>query len=94
MALTNDTQTFDDTPTPIGTAGASRRLLGVRNPAASGATLYVGGPDVTPDNATFLVAEGDPTLILTSAQDSLAGEAWHGVCDTGETATDVAVTEG
>ncbi len=93
MTITSNTQNFGTTATEIGTSRGRRKALLVRNPAASGATIYIGGSDVTTGKAAYVVDEGDPTLAITSGdRDSLAGEEWYARTSSG-TATGVAVTE-
>lgn len=87
-------QNITTTASVLGTSGgSSRRLLVVRNPTGSGATIYLGGSNVTSSNAAFVLNAGDNPLIITSATgDSLASEKWYAVTASG-TATGVTVTE-
>lgn len=94
MALDGSKQDITTTASALGTAGSSRRMLIIRNPSGSGATIYVGGSDVASDNAAYVLAPGDAPLAITTGDgDSLAGEAWYARTASGA-ATGVTVTEG
>ena len=94
MAPVGSTQNITTTRSVLGTSKSGRRMLIVRNPTGSGASIYIGGAAVTSSNGMFLLAAGDPPLIFTSADgDSLAGEKWYAVTASG-TATGVIVGEG
>lgn len=91
MAAKNSTQDVTATAAPIG--AAARAHLSILNPTGSGATIYVGGPNVSASNATFVLAPGDPPWIADSVQDYPAADyAWYAVTASG-TATGVCVCE-
>lgn len=93
MALETNTQNIGTSATELGTSRGRRKALLIRNPSGSGATIYVGAPDVTVAEALFVVAAGDPTLYITGSEgDSLGGEQWSARTASG-TATGVVVGE-
>lgn len=93
MAITSDTQDITTTASELGTGRGGRRVLVVRNPLGSGATIYLGSGTVTVADAAFMLDAGDPSLVLASGEnDSLGSEEWYAITASG-TASAVAVTE-
>lgn len=93
MGLAVSTQSITSTASELGTAGGSRTSLVVRNPAASGATIYVGASDVTVAEALFVLAPGDSSLVITDGdRGALAGHTWSALTASG-TAAGVVVGE-
>ena len=78
MTLVGSNLATSVTAAAIGTPSASRKLLVIVNPAASGASVYIGGANVASTNAVFTLLQGDPPMIIANALgDSLAGETWY-----------------
>ncbi len=93
MTLVGSVQNVTTTAVQLGLALGSRTALIVRNPAGSGATIFIGGSNVTAANAAFaLAADAAPLMITHGDRNSLAAESWFARTSSG-TATGVAVTE-
>ena len=93
MTLVGSVQNVTTTAAQLGLSLGSRTALIVRNPAGSGATIFVGGSNVTAANAAFVLApDASPLIISSGDRDSLAAESWFARTSSG-TATGVSVTE-